>query len=98
MAESDGKIASLTVRVQEYEKRVASLREMIDTIPEVETELKRLNRDYSVTKQNYEALLARQRVGANGAKTSSKLATMCNFASLILRMSRRVHPAPIACC
>ncbi len=60
LAESDGKIASLTVRVQEYEKRVASLREMIDTIPEVETELKRLNRDYSVTKQNYEALLARR--------------------------------------
>lgn len=60
LAESEGKIASLSVRVQEYEKRVAALREMIDTIPEVETELKRLNRDYAVTKQNYEALLARR--------------------------------------
>lgn len=60
LAESDGKIASLSVRVQEYEKRVTALREMIDTIPEVETELKRLNRDYAVTKQNFEALLARR--------------------------------------
>ncbi len=68
LADADGRIASLTVRVQEYEKRVAALREMIDTIPEVETELKRLNRDYSVTKQNYEALLSRRRVGADGGR------------------------------
>lgn len=60
LAESEGKIASLSVRVHEFEKRVAALREMIDTIPEVETELKRLTRDYAVTKQNYEALLARR--------------------------------------
>lgn len=60
LAEVEGRIASLTVRVQEYEKRVEALRRMIDTIPEVESELKRLNRDYDVTKQNYEALLARR--------------------------------------
>jgi len=60
LGETEGRIATLTVRVQEYEKRVDALRRMIDTIPEVETELKRLNRDYEVTKTNFQALLSRR--------------------------------------
>ena len=60
IGETESQIASLEVRVREYEERVAGLREMIDTIPKVEAELARLNRDYNVNKANYEELLERR--------------------------------------
>lgn len=60
IGETESQIAGLEVRVNEYEERVAKLREMIDTIPRVEAELSRLNRDYNVNKTNYEELLERR--------------------------------------
>jgi polysaccharide chain length determinant protein (PEP-CTERM system associated) len=51
--------ASLQLQVNDRQQRVASLREHINTLPEVEAELLRLNRDYSVTKAEYERLLQR---------------------------------------
>lgn len=60
LAETDAQIASMEVRVQEYEDRVEHLKQMVDTIPKVEAELTRLNRDYDVNKRNYETLLARR--------------------------------------
>jgi len=46
--------------VREYEDRLDTLSKQVDILPQVETELKRLDRDYAVNKQNYEELLSRK--------------------------------------
>ena len=53
-------VASMRTRVSEYQQRVNHLQEMVDTIPKVEAELKRLDRDYGVYQKNYQALLSRR--------------------------------------
>ena len=60
LGEADANVASLRVRLQEYEKRATELKALVDTIPKVESELKNLNRDYEVIKQNYNSLLQRR--------------------------------------
>jgi hypothetical protein len=50
-------IATLKSEIEEQSKRIEELRKMVDTVPEVEAKLARLNRDYMVTKTHYEKLL-----------------------------------------
>lgn len=57
---AEAEVASLNVRVGEYTKRVTSLEEMVDTVPQIEAELKNLNRDYGIIKSSYESLLQRR--------------------------------------
>ncbi|MDH3589739.1 MAG: chain-length determining protein, partial [Gammaproteobacteria bacterium] len=52
-------IARLQVRIQQQQEVVSGLQKSVDTIPGVEAELAKLNRDYEVTKARYEALLDR---------------------------------------
>lgn len=58
--EAEAQVASLQARVREHERRVVQLRGMVNTVPEVEADLARLNRDYAINKKNYEELLARR--------------------------------------
>lgn len=58
--QADANIAAIKTRVQAYEANVQQLQKMVNTLPQVETELKRLNRNYSITKKNYDALVARR--------------------------------------
>ncbi len=60
ISEAEATVASLSVRVKEYQARVAQLKEMVNTVPEVEARLKRLNRDYAIHKKNYDELVARR--------------------------------------
>lgn len=60
LGEAEAQVASLQARSRAYDGKVAELRSMVNVIPEVETELVQLNRDYEVTKNNYETLLARR--------------------------------------
>ncbi|NOY61572.1 MAG: chain-length determining protein [Gammaproteobacteria bacterium] len=60
LSKIEAQASGVNVRVNEYKKRVAELRRLVDTIPKVEAELARLNRDYNVTKLNYEKLLTRR--------------------------------------
>jgi len=60
LAEADANVASLRARTQEYQKRAEELRKMVDTIPQIEAELKSLNRDYGLHKKNYDTLVARR--------------------------------------
>ncbi len=60
LGEADANLASLNVRENEYQARVNDLIGKIDRIPLIETELQRLNRDYSVDQRNYNALVARR--------------------------------------
>jgi polysaccharide chain length determinant protein (PEP-CTERM system associated) len=56
---ADVQIASLEAQVTDAQGRVGQLERLVTTGPEVEAELVRLNRDYGVTKTQYEALLQR---------------------------------------
>ncbi|MEK7323577.1 MAG: XrtA system polysaccharide chain length determinant [Pseudomonadota bacterium] len=60
LSEAEANVASLKARVGTYRKRVDEFKKLVDIIPEVEAQLKQLNRDYDVTKSNYETLLARR--------------------------------------
>ena len=60
MAEADAEIAGLTARVNAYRKVVQDLERAVDTIPEIESELKRLNRDYALNRQQYDELVKRR--------------------------------------
>jgi polysaccharide chain length determinant protein (PEP-CTERM system associated) len=57
--QTDVEIASLRRELSDHQNKVAELRKMLDTMPQVEAEYARLNRDYSVTKANYTALVER---------------------------------------
>jgi len=60
LGKAEALVASLAVRHREYQKRVNELKNLINTIPEVEAELAKLNRDYLVNKTNYDALVTRR--------------------------------------
>ncbi len=60
LADADALVASLGARVQEYKRRVDALKEQLGASLEVEQQFKALNRDYEVTKQNHDQLLARR--------------------------------------
>lgn len=60
LGEASATAAALQTRVKQYEERVAELEQLVDTLPEVEAELARLDRDYGLNKQQYMELLERR--------------------------------------
>ena len=68
LGQAEASIASLRIRVKEYTQRVEELASKVDTIPEIEAQLKSLNRDYAMNKKSYDALLSR----LESAKLSEK--------------------------
>jgi len=64
LSNAEVEISSLQARVKRYEQEVNELRRLVDTIPKIEAELKRLNRDYNVNRANYEKLLERRETAA----------------------------------
>lgn len=59
LAQTDAELAELRGQIDSVSAQVASLRSRIDTIPQVEAELARLNRDYEVNRAQHAALLQR---------------------------------------
>ncbi|MBV9345357.1 MAG: chain length-determining protein, partial [Gammaproteobacteria bacterium] len=64
-------VAAATRQVADREARIESLKKMMNTAPGVEAEYARLNRDYDVTRGQYQALVER----LNRAKLSDKADT-----------------------
>jgi polysaccharide chain length determinant protein (PEP-CTERM system associated) len=60
LGETEANIAGLTVVVEEYTRRVAELKSKVDNIPNIETELLQLDRDYQVVVKQHQELLARR--------------------------------------
>ena len=56
---ADVEIASLRTRIGEGERKVAELRKLVDTAPEIEAEYTRLNRDYAGMRERYAAFVDR---------------------------------------
>jgi protein tyrosine kinase modulator len=59
LTEAELELTTLRGKLADQVRRVADLKRAVDTVPEVEADLKRLNRDYDVTKAQYEELLGR---------------------------------------
>jgi polysaccharide chain length determinant protein (PEP-CTERM system associated) len=60
LAQAEADVAALTTRVEEYRNRVNQFNKLVDTVPEIEAELKRLDRDYALNKEQYTELLKRR--------------------------------------
>lgn len=60
VTEAEATVASLKTRVAEYEARLAQARAYMRMGPQREQEFAQLNRDYEITKRNYDALVARR--------------------------------------
>jgi polysaccharide chain length determinant protein (PEP-CTERM system associated) len=71
LTDADAKLAGLRVRVGEYAARHARLLEQNKAVPEVESQLAQLNRDYQINKDNYEKLISRR----EAAKLSGELSS-----------------------
>jgi polysaccharide chain length determinant protein (PEP-CTERM system associated) len=72
--QADVEIVSLRNRIGDYQSKVSELKKLVDTAPEVEAEFARLNRDYDVTRQQYNLLLERSeraRLGDQAEQTQS---------------------------
>lgn len=60
LGEAGAEAAALQTRVQQYEKRVEDLKGLVNTLPEVEAELARLDRDYELNRAQHQELLERR--------------------------------------
>ncbi len=60
LAATEAGVAELQVRVAEYERRVSDLEDKVHNIPEIEAELKQLDRDYNVILGQHRELLERR--------------------------------------
>jgi polysaccharide chain length determinant protein (PEP-CTERM system associated) len=68
LSQADVEVAAARQQVQDAQSRIDALRKMINTAPAVEAEFARLNRDYDVTRGEYQALVDR----LNRAKLSDQ--------------------------
>jgi len=59
LSRSQVDLAELREQVSEYQATVNNLHSKVDTIPQIEAELKRLNRDYEVNRAQHQQLLQR---------------------------------------
>lgn len=57
--QAEVEIAAARAELNDHHDKVADLRRMVDTMPQVEAEYARLNRDYAVTKEQYTKLVER---------------------------------------
>jgi polysaccharide chain length determinant protein (PEP-CTERM system associated) len=66
-------VASLRGEIAQHEQKITELQRLVQTVPEVEAEFARLNRDYDVTKAQYLELLDRMQKAKLGqdAETSN---------------------------
>ena len=76
LTESESKVAAIRVRVFEYSARRARLQEQSKAVPEVESQLTQLNRDYQINKDNYEKLISRREAAKLSGDLSSNTEMM----------------------
>lgn len=57
---TEADISSYRFRVNSMQKKQEELKELVNVVPRIETELQRLNRDYEVHKKNYSELVQRR--------------------------------------
>lgn len=91
IAMSEVQVAGLRARVNEFGARLAAARDSLRTAPQLEAEAAQLNRDYEITKKNYEDLVARRQ----SAVMSGDLESAAGMADFRLIDPPRVSPQPV---
>jgi len=76
LAEADARVAAITARVHEMETRHARLEAQSKAVPEAESQLSQLNRDYQINKDNYEKLISRREAAKLSGDLSSNTEMM----------------------
>lgn len=92
LAASEVQVAALRARVGEYTARYSAAREALKTAPQIEAEASQLNRDYAITKKNYDDLVARRQ----SAVMSGELEVASGVAEFRLIDPPRVSPRPVS--
>lgn len=60
VSESNSRISALNARISSYQVKYDAMSAQISIMPEIESELVRLTRDYTVTKETYDSLVQRR--------------------------------------
>ena len=92
LAATDAQVASLRARVDDARRRLDEVRRLAQTVPEVEAKYKQLNRDYEITKDNYEKLVQRR----DSAELSGKLEITSGAADFRVVDPPRVSATPVS--
>ena len=92
VANTEVQVAALRARVAEFGARAAAAREAMKTAPQLEVEAAQLNRDYAITKKNYEDLVARRQ----SAVMSGELDVASGVAEFRVIDPPRVAPKPVS--
>jgi len=92
LATAEVQVAALKARADEYGSRMAATRESLKTAPQLEAEAAQINRDYAVTKQNYDSLVQRRQ----SAVMSGELDIASGVADFKLIDPPRVTPKPVS--
>ena len=92
LAENEATIASLRVRVTEYQARYDQLKSAVKLIPQIEAEFTQLNRDYDINKKNFESLVARR----ESASMSSEMDASAGVVDFRLIDPPRVSPKAVS--
>jgi polysaccharide chain length determinant protein (PEP-CTERM system associated) len=92
VATAEVQVASLKARVGEYQARYAAVKASLTNAPQLEAEAAQLNRDYAITKKNYEDLVARRQA----AVMSGELDVASGVAEFRLIDPPRVSPKPVS--
>lgn len=91
LAASEVQVAALKARVGEFGSRLNAAKTALRTAPQIEAEAAQLNRDYEITKKNYEDLVARRQ----SAVISGDLDSASGVADFRLIDPPRVSPKPV---
>ena len=91
LAESEATTASLRARTRELESRIAQVRQSATNIPKLEAELIQLNRDYDITKRNYDQLVSRR----EAAQLSGEMEAASGVAEFRVIDPPRVSQTPV---
>lgn len=92
LAENEATVASLRVRVDEYESRYKQLKDSVKMVPQIEAEYTQLNRDYDINKKNYESLVTRR----ESATISGEMDASAGGVDFRLIDPPRVSPRPVS--
>lgn len=76
LSNTEVELGGLTTQLRQQQAAVNELRRSVDTVPEVEAQLARLNRDYDVTKDRYNELLQRLETARMGDDANSTVNEM----------------------
>lgn len=92
VAASEVQVAALRARVNEFMARFEAAKAAMRTAPQLEAEAAQLNRDYEITKRNYDNLVARRQ----SAMMSGDLESAAGVVDFRLIDPPRVSPKPVS--